>query len=121
MIIIPDKVDVKSPPYLTDDGSHLVFGDVLDNLHEKWKKVLDELVTMKNISEFSSSDFERLVHVVCGLWSVGPTSLRKMWSPFSRLAESLVSQFITPVYVMKEDADFFKINFEGKLKECDLE
>ena len=110
LIIIPDVTDTPSPTNLTDDGSHVVFADVLKEFSDKWQHITEDLATMKNLTDVCSSDFERLVHVVCGVWSIGPMSLRKMWASYESRAEDLLHRFITPVRFMREDADVLSMN-----------
>ena len=110
IIIIPNVTGTPSPTNLTDDGSHVVFADVLNEFSDKWQQITEDLTTMRNLSDVCSSDFERLVHVVCGVWSIGPMSLRKMWASFEARADDLLHRFITPVRFMREDADVLSMS-----------
>ena len=61
-----------SPPAKTPRGNHLVCNDIISNFDSKWDDVIAELRTLHSTNPFKNSDYERLVHLVTGIWAMVP-------------------------------------------------
>ena len=92
LILVPSESG-PSPAIKTPSGSLLVFNDMVQNFQKKWSEVVNELEESVANNPMNPSDFERLVQITTGIWSMRP--FQKKFFQFNDDQASLASNIQT--------------------------
>jgi len=99
LILIPREIG-PSPATKTSSGCRLVYTDLEQNFQVKWEEVVDELKEANAANPINASDFQRLVEIVTGLWTMKP--FQKKFFEFNTDEAALASNVQTVDKKIKE-------------------